>query len=179
MSADERPAPQGEHAEIDGEELRSIMTRLVSGVSVITCRRGSVDLAMTATSLVSVSLEPPRVLFTVHEQARMADVVAPPGHGRWAVSILDGHGLRHAEWLADPGRPAIGQLGPVPHRLGEVSGAAILEDAAAWLECETEWVKPAGTHLVVVGRVLDGGVRPGAAGAVLHAFGRLEPYPPR
>lgn len=157
-----------------GELLRAVMTRLVSGVSVVTARRGSLDLAMTATSLVSVSLEPELVLFTVHEEARLAEAVEDAG--TWAVSILAPDQVRAADWLADPGRPALGQLDRIPHRIGAASGAAILDGASAWLECRTEWTRPAGTHLVVVGRVLDGGVRPGVGGALVHAFGRIERF---
>lgn len=159
---------------IDEDSYRLIMGRLVSGVSVVTSHYRNLDLAMTATSVVSVSLEPPTVLFAVHQDARLAEAVET-GAG-WAVNILGAAGLAAADWLASPGRPAVGQLSRVAHEPGQHTGAAILDDAVAWVECATEWVKPAGSHLVVVGRVLAGGFRAGAAGAVLHAYGRLEEF---
>lgn len=159
---------------IDEETHRLIMSRLVSGVSVVTSRYRNLDLAMTATSVVSVSLEPPTVLFAVHEDARLAEAVEA-GAG-WAVNILGAEGLATADWLASPGRPAVGQLAQVGHRPGERTGAAILDEAAAWVECDTEWIRPAGSHLVVVGRVRAGGFRTGARGGVLHGYGRLEEF---
>lgn len=159
---------------IDEETFRGVMSRLISGVSVISAHHRRLDLAITASSLVSVSLEPPTVLFTVHEDARLAEAIEAGHH--WAASILGPTGLPAADWLASPGRPAIGQLARVAHSRGEVSGAAILDDAAAWVECETTWVKPAGSHLVVVGHVRAGGIRPGAAGGIIHAYGRLEQF---
>lgn len=160
--------------EIDEDDYRGIMSRLVSGVSVVAARYRNLDLAMTATSLVSVSLDPPTVLFTVHEDARLAEAVETDTP--WAVSILGPGGLPAADWLASPGRPAINQLSSVPHTHGEISNAAILDAASAWLECRTSWVKAAGSHLVVVGRVLAGGIRAGITGGIVHAYGRLEEF---
>lgn len=156
------------------EQYRLIMSRLVSGVSVVTSRYRNLDLAMTATSVVSVSLEPPTLLFAVHADARLAEAIEA-GAG-WAVNILGADGLATADWLASPGRPAVGQLAQVSHERGEYTGAAVLGSAAGWVECETEWVKPAGSHLVVVGQARAGGFRKGATGAVLHAHGRLEEF---
>ncbi len=134
----------------------------------------NLDLAMTATSVVSVSLEPPTVLFAVHEDARLAEAVE--SGAKWAVNILGAEGLASADWLASPGRPAINQLGRIAHSRGEASGAAILDQATAWVECETTWVKQAGSHLVVVGNVLAGAARAHDAGGIIHAYGRLEQF---
>lgn len=157
------------------DAFRTVMARLASGVSVVAARAGRHDLAMTATSLVSVSLEPPTVLFCVHSDSRIADAVAEGS--RWAVSILGAQGLPEADWLATPGRPTLDQLARIPHSRGEHSGAAVLDAAAAWLECETEWVRPTASHDVVVGRVLSTGVQPERTGAIVHHLGRLRPLP--
>src|SRR5690625_7391199 len=106
--------------EIDEDDFRGIMSRLVSGVSVVAAKYRNLDLAMTATSLVSVSLHPPTVLFTVHEDARLAEAVE--SDTPWAVSILGPGGLPAADWLASPGRPAFNIHSPVPHPLGSLRG---------------------------------------------------------
>lgn len=154
-------------------QYRLAMARLASGVCVVSVRQGSLDLAITATSVTSVSVEPPTVLFCVYSEARMAEVVMPGD--RWGVSILGPQAGSAADWLASPGRPAVGQLNAVPHHHGEHSGAALLEEAAAWLECETTWTKPAGSHDVVVGRVLDSTIAPGVSGGLIHHHGRILP----
>lgn len=159
---------------ISEDSYRLIMSRLVSGVSVVTTHFRNLDLAMTATSVVSVSLDPPTVLFAVHEDARLAEAIDTGTP--WVVNILSGQGLATADWLASPGRPAIGQFSRVAHTRTEESNVAILDEAAAWVECQTEWVKPAATHVIVVGRVVAGGIRPESSGAILHAHGRLEQF---
>jgi len=158
------------------EQMRRAMSSLVSGVAVVAARAGRHDLAITVSSLVSVSLEPPIVLFTVHRDARLREAVDVGAC--WAVSVLSAQGRPAAAWLSEPGRPVLDQLVRLPHRQGELSGAAILEVAVSWLEARTLWVAEAGTHDVVAGEVLAAGVQPGKQGAVLHSHGRLEPYDP-
>lgn len=156
------------------DELRRTMSRLVSGVSVVAARAGRHDIAATVSSLVSASLEPPVVLFTVHRDARLREAVEV-GES-WAVSILGEGGASAARWLSEPGRPLLDQLTRIPHRAGEHSGAAILEAASAWLEARTLWVVEAGTHDVVGGEVVATGVQAENQGAVLHGYGRLETW---
>lgn len=161
-------------SEVTADDLRRTMSRLVSGVSVVTARSDRHDVAATVSSLVSVSLEPPVVLFTVHRDGRLREAV-DVGQ-TWAVSILGSDGGPAARWLSDPGRPLLDQLIRVPHRQGEHTGAAILDVATAWLEARTLWVVEAGTHDVVGGEVLDTGVVGANEGAVLHGYGRLEAW---
>lgn len=157
-----------------GDDLRRAMSRLVSGVCVVTSRAGRHDLAVTVSSVVSVSLDPPVVLFTVHRDARLREAVdiGQP----WAVSVLSADGASAAAWLSEPGRPLLDQLTRVPHRQAEHSDAAILDAAASWLEARTVQIVEAGTHDVVIGEVLAAGVAGSRRGAVLHAYGRLETW---
>lgn len=155
-------------------DLRRAMSRLVSGVCVVTARSGRHDLAVTVSSLVSVSLDPPIVLFTVHRDARLREAVEV-GEA-WAVSVLSAAGRRAATWLSEPGRPLLDQLSRLPHRPAAQSEAAILDDAVSWLEARTTQIVEAGTHDVVLGEVLAAGVDSTSRGAVLHGYGRLETW---
>lgn len=148
------------------------MSRLVSGVSVVTARAGRHDLAATVSSLVSVSLDPAIVLVTIHQDARLREALEVGD--TWAVSILGARGKAAAAWLSEPGRPLLDQLARVPHHRGEHSGAALLDAAAAWLEVRTTWIVEAGTHDVVGAAVLAASTNPGERGAILHGHGRLE-----
>lgn len=161
-------------ADVSPDDLRHTMSRLVSGVSVVSARSGRHDVAATVSSLVSVSLEPPVVLFTVHRDARLREAVDVGA--AWAVSILGAGGAAAARWLSEPGRPLLDQLTRIPSRLGDQSGAAILDAATAWLEARTIWVVEAGTHDVVGGEVLATGVHAAHEGAVLHGYGRIETW---
>lgn len=155
------------------ESYRAVMQRLAAGVTVVAVRQGARDLAMTANSVHSVSLHPPMILFSVHRDARFREALDDAD--TWAVSILDGAARVAAERLSSPGRPAVGQLTGVAHSRGELSGAALLEDAQAWIECRTDWIAPAGDHDVVVGHVLDARLGSTGTGALVHHLGRLRP----
>ncbi|MGY4643503.1 flavin reductase family protein [Cellulomonas sp. URHB0016] len=155
--------------------FRAAVGRLPAGVAVVTLRwRGTVH-ATTVSSLTSVSLEPPLVLFCVHADARLRDALDDVD--TWAVSVLADDQAPTADWLASYGRPTIDQLARVPHRTAPVSGGAWIDGAAAWFDCRTQAVHRAGDHDVVVGLVeaVEQG-RPGAGGLV-HLKGRVRPVP--
>jgi len=154
------------------DAFRAVAARLAAGVVVVTVVRHGVAHAATVSSVATVSLEPPLLLFCVHVDARLRDVLddAPT----WAVSVLADGQADVADWLASPGRPAVGQLARVPHRPGPVSGAPWLDGAAAWFDCRTEAVHPAGDHDVVVGRVEAAVGGAPDAGGLVHLRGRLR-----
>ncbi|HEY5514882.1 MAG TPA: flavin reductase family protein [Pengzhenrongella sp.] len=158
---------------VDPVDFRAAIGRLPAGVAVVTLRWRGVDHAMTASAVVSVSLEPPLVLFAVHEDARFREALDHVDG--WALSVLSDTAGPVADWLASPGRPAIAQLDRVAHTVGSVTGAALVDDAAAWFECRTSAIHRAGDHDLVVGEVVT--VRQGsvAVGGLVHLRGRIRP----
>lgn len=155
--ADSRPrtaeiAPQS-------EALRQAMTRLSTGVCVVTASWQGRLHAMTATAVCSVSLEPPLVLVCVGRTSRFHAAVL--GAGAWGVSVLAEDQADVARHFADRGRDLLTQLDPVPHVRGAVTDAPLVDGALAWLECATWATHDGGDHTIVVGRVLDGGGGPG------------------
>lgn len=157
----------------DPDDFRAAIGRLPAGVAVVALRWRDVDYAMTASAVASVSLHPPLLLFCVHEDARFREALdAVDG---WALSVLSDTAAGTADWLASPGRPAVGQLTRVPHRAGAVTGAPLVDDAAAWFECRTSAIHRAGDHDIVVGEVLTVAQGPAAAGGLVHLRGRTRP----
>ncbi len=154
------------------DAFRAVAARLAAGVVVVAADRQGVTHAATVSSVTSVSLEPPLLLFCVHVDARLRDVLDDVD--TWAVSVLADDQADVADWLASPGRPAVGQLTRVPHRPGPVSGAAWLDGAAAWFDCRTEAVHRAGDHDVVVGRVVAAAEGAARSGGLVHLRGRLH-----
>ncbi len=136
---------------VDPAVFKRAVGQFASGVTVCTTTTGTLDHAMTASAFTSVSLEPLLVLVCVDKEARFRDAVLEAG--TWAVSILSVHGRRAADWFATKGRPLVGQLDQHPHHRG-ITGAALLDDALAWVECRTEAVYDGGDHDIVLGAVL-------------------------
>ncbi len=148
------------------DAFRAAMSRLPAGVVVVAAHLRGIDHAITASAVTSVSVEPPVLLFCVHQDARLREVLDRVE--LWTVSVLAHDQGPVAYWLASPGRPAVGQLDRVPHVAAPRSGAAWVTGAAAWFECRTRQIVPAGDHDVVLGDVLAAHEGPGAAGGLVH-----------
>jgi flavin reductase (DIM6/NTAB) family NADH-FMN oxidoreductase RutF len=126
------------------------MARLPSGVVVISARYGDGYRGLTASSLVSISADPPLVMVGLEREATTRAAVL---EGRaFNVSVL----TRSQEFIADrfAGRaPAIdGAWLQVPHRLG-TNRIPLIEGCVAWLECSLVATHPAGDHDICVGMV--------------------------
>lgn len=141
----------GAEPTVDEAAFRRAVGHFATGVTVVTTRVGNLDHAMTASAFVSVSLDPVLALVCVDKEARFHDAVIESG--TWAVSVLSEQGRRAADWLALKGRPLIGQLDRYPHHRA-LTGAALLDDALAWLELRTVAVYDGGDHDIVLGAVI-------------------------
>ena len=69
-----------------GEELRALMQRHPTGVSVVTVDLEGERLGLTVASLVSVALEPPLVAISIAHQAALHELLRSAGG--FAVSLL-------------------------------------------------------------------------------------------
>src|SRR5207248_5279063 len=135
---------------MSSQHFRDAMARLPAGVVVVSARVGDEFRGLTASSLVSISLEPPMVLVGLErESATRAAILETRAFN---VSLL----TRSQEFIADrfAGRaPAIDPLWrTLPHRLGK-NGIPLVEGCAAWLECRLAHVHEAGDHDICVGEV--------------------------
>ncbi|HET7420542.1 MAG TPA: flavin reductase family protein [Candidatus Dormibacteraeota bacterium] len=132
------------------ERFRDAMAHLPSGVVVISARAGDGYRGLTASSLVSISLEPPMVLVGLERESATRTAVLETR--AFNVSLL----TRAQEFIADrfAGRaPAIDRKWQtLPHRLG-ANGIPLIEGCAAWLECRLVQIHAAGDHEICVGEV--------------------------
>ena len=113
--------------------------------------------AFTASWLMQVSFEPLLLALGVDKTSHSQALVAE--NGIFAVNFL---GRGQAQLAARLGTPHHIQ----PHKFMGVawhagmSGAPLLEDALAHVECEvSEILDPGGDHLIYIGKVIGGGVQ--------------------
>ena len=154
---------------VDQGTFRRAVGRFATGVCVVTSKEGRLDHAMTVNAFTSVSLEPLLILVCVEKEARFHDAVLDAGV--WGVSVLNEAQRPVADWLANRGRPLIGQLDRVPHHHGPETGVALLDEAVATLECRTTDVHPAGDHSIVVGEVVAAALPAEAASTLVYHRG--------
>lgn len=163
------------HAEgVSEEEFKAAMSRLAAGVVLVSAHdpeegpRGD-DVGMTATAFLSVSLEPPLVMVSVRDGSRMDELLER--QPLWAASLLTEGQRQVAGRFAMKGRLSDRLLfKELPHEHGEATGAPLLREALAVVECHTEQRVRAGDHTLVVARVLTSSVRHGEATGPLTYF---------
>jgi flavin reductase (DIM6/NTAB) family NADH-FMN oxidoreductase RutF len=126
------------------------MARVPAGVVVVSARTEDGYRGLTASSLVSISVDPPIVLVGLEREAATRAAVAATRV--FNVSVL----TRSQEFIADrfAGRaPAIdASWRDVPHHLG-INGLPLIDGCAAWLECRLVEMRRAGDHDICVGEV--------------------------
>lgn len=160
--------PLSQPALVDAAVYREVVGRFPTGVTVVSTRSPQGFRLMTANSLTSVSLEPLLVLVCIQLTARFHPAVV--GAGEWAVSVLAADQEHLARLFAGRAGPA--DLLAVPHRLGPLTGAPLLDGAVAQLECRTVAAHPGGDHTILLGAVLDGAVtREGVSPLVFYRGG--------
>ena len=154
---------------VDPTDYRRVVGRFATGVTVVTATSGGEQHGMTASSFTSVSLEPVLALVSVEKIARFHRVVLDSG--AFAVNVLTADQEQVSRWFATRGRPATDQFRDVPHHAGPATGAAVLDECLAWLECTTYAVYDGGDHSLVLGEVVAMSVPRPAARPLLYFDG--------
>ncbi|MFF4016022.1 flavin reductase family protein [Streptomyces sp. NPDC001843] len=131
--------------------LRATFRRHAAGVAVITAAGDAGPVGFTATSLASVSAEPPLLSFGVGTGASSWPVMAEADHV--GVHILGEHQQELAATFARSGADRFGS--PTAWREGP-EGVPVLDDVPAWLVCRIVGRIPAGDHRIVLAEVLLG-----------------------
>jgi len=130
--------------------FRAAMARWATGVSVVTAHEDGRDTGLTVNALLSVSLSPPSLLVSLQ---RDADTLPVLHRSRaFAVSFLgaDQRALSERFARAVPSEEKF--RGSQFHR--GATGAALLDDALAALECRLVSETPVYDHVLVVGEVV-------------------------
>jgi flavin reductase (DIM6/NTAB) family NADH-FMN oxidoreductase RutF len=140
---------------VDPLEFRSIIGHFATGVTVITTADGDQLHGMTANAVSSLSLDPVMVLICV-DKTTFTHRVLDAG-GVFTVNVLGEHQEAVSRIFAKKGEPETGTLRGQPFRLGE-TGAPILADCLAFLECRVDNVLDGGDHSIFLGRVVSEGV---------------------
>ncbi|WP_030615894.1 flavin reductase family protein [Streptomyces fulvoviolaceus] len=148
--------------------LRSVFRRHAAGVAVITARGDAGPVGFTATSLTSVSAEPPMLSFGIGTGASSWPAIA--GADRVGVHILGEHQQELAATFARSGADRFGA--PTSWRQGP-EGVPVLDDVLAWLVCRVVARVPAGDHRIVLAEV-EMGDPAGPGRPLLYHQGRFN-----
>lgn len=138
-----RPEPGGGSG-LTPTQLRRSTARFATGVTVVSAFHPTAGIrAMTANSFQSVSLDPPLVMVSVNNAARMHAAIEAAGH--YAVSVLREDQVYVAQHFAgrqDADFRADFQLW---------TGVPVLKDALARMSCVLDRAVVAGDHTLFLG----------------------------
>ena len=136
---------------VESPQFRQLLGRFATGVTVLTTRspKGQ-PIGMTASSVASVSLDPPLVLVSVEKVHDMHAALESGTH--FVLNILSSEQEALSRRFAgeEPDR----FLG-VSYRENE-HGIAVIDGVVAHIECEKRSAVPGGDHTVFIGLVVGG-----------------------
>jgi 3-hydroxy-9,10-secoandrosta-1,3,5(10)-triene-9,17-dione monooxygenase reductase component len=159
---------------LDQARFRQVLGHFCSGVAVVTALDGREPLGLTVQSFTSVSLDPPLVLFCPSKSstswARMR-----AASDSFCVNILEQEQEALCRAFATRGGDKFSGVGWTP---APGTGSPVLAGALAWIDCRLHTEHEGGDHTIVLGHVLDLGLREHDGTPLLFyrgGFGRFEP----
>jgi flavin reductase (DIM6/NTAB) family NADH-FMN oxidoreductase RutF/Mn-dependent DtxR family transcriptional regulator len=153
----------------DAATFRHVVGHLASGVTLVTTRTPAGPFGMTASSVTSLSLDPPMMLACLNTSSVTCSAVSEAG--AYGVNVL-GEGQGHlAHQFATPSSDKFAGV-----QVDEgVTGVPLLTEALARIECEVVEEVRAATHTIFLGRVRQAEAAEGSPLTYFRGgFGRFE-----
>ncbi|GAB24076.1 NADH-dependent FMN reductase DszD [Gordonia polyisoprenivorans NBRC 16320 = JCM 10675] len=148
-------------AAIDPAAFRSLMRRHAAGVSVITLESDSGPVGFTATSLASLSAEPPLVCFNIaHTSSSLTALRAAQS---LVIHVLDERDRAIAERFS---RTAAERFADASSWTTLGTGEPLLVGVQCWMRVALVGKQDIGDHVLVVGQVTKAGLPDGDADPV-------------
>jgi flavin reductase len=153
-------------------QLRSMMGRFATGVTVVGARHGPLLAGMTANAIASISIDPPLMMASI---ARKAEThVAIVGSHAFAVSVLRREQRDLADCFAQPTTAdKLKRFCDAPWHEAE-TGSPILEGALAYFDCRLTARHDGGDHEIFIGEIVAAGYREDAEPLLWYASGYRE-----
>jgi flavin reductase (DIM6/NTAB) family NADH-FMN oxidoreductase RutF len=143
---------------VDAQDFKNALAHWATGVTVVTTRSGDRHIGITASSLTSLSLEPPQILICVARKLYTHAAILESGV--FAVNILN---VEQVEW----GMRFAGMIPENGDRFEDIdfdtatTGCAILPGVLGWLDCTVRQAYDGGDHTIFVGEVVAAGFENG------------------
>lgn len=135
--------------QIQGNDFRDALRHFPAGVTIVTVRSEGKVHGLTVSAFCSVSPRPPLIAVVI-DQTHAAFPKLQAEDAVFAVNILgeeQAHLSDRFAWTPEAERFAEGDWSTA------VTGAPVLTEALAWLDCRIVDRYPAGTHTIYVGEV--------------------------
>jgi flavin reductase (DIM6/NTAB) family NADH-FMN oxidoreductase RutF len=152
------------------DEFKAVMRRWAGTVNVITTRTDELIYGLTATAFSSLSAEPPLVLVCVNRKARTHALIEQSGI--FCVNFLTDD-MKHVSDRFAGRVPDEERFKDLAHR-SVATGAPVLLDAVAYLDCRVHESHHAGDHTIYIGMVQASAVQHPDASVLLYVAGKYH-----
>lgn len=137
-----------------GTNFRAVMRRFPAAVNVIVSNKDGVDHGMTATAVMSVSMDPPSLVVCINNNTFLHEILL--NQPTFSVNVLSAEQQHISNAFS-------GQVLPQERfKIGQwerhASGVLALEDALAKVVCKRMAAIPYGTHTLFIGKVIEAGL---------------------
>lgn len=132
-------------------QFKAAMRRLAASVSVVVAQGDNGPVGMAATSITSLTVDPPAVLVCVNRATSIHASLNPTAP--LSVNLLSSH-QRDVSAAFGGGMPHSERFSVGTWQLGS-NGLPLLEEAQANLSCVIDTMIAYGTHSIVIARVLE------------------------
>jgi flavin reductase (DIM6/NTAB) family NADH-FMN oxidoreductase RutF len=136
---------------INTSEFRLAMGHFATGVTVVTSQFEGKPAGFTANAFTSVSLDPPLVLVCIDLHGLSLKAIESSRH--FAVNIMSMDSIETVRCFARNGSEKYETFCSVHYHVEE-TGAPILDEAIAWVDCRVTASYPGGDHLIILGEVV-------------------------
>lgn len=144
---------------MSGEDIqqafRMAMRRVASTVAIVSAQRGGERHGTTATSVTSISMDPPSVLVCFNQASRLHDFLH--NQDRFCINVLHTANLDIAKVFSSSATAA--ERFATGDWRTDADGVPYLADAQANLFCQKEQEITYGSHTIFIGRVLQALIR--------------------
>jgi flavin reductase (DIM6/NTAB) family NADH-FMN oxidoreductase RutF len=134
---------------ISSESYREALRHFPAGVTIVTLKAGEEIHGLTVSAFASVSPDPPLVAVII-DRRHVAQQMLELEDAVFAVNILAADQVELSNrfaWIKED------RFGAGDWKTA-VTGAPVLADAVAWLDCKIYSRLPAGTHTIYIGQVV-------------------------
>ena len=150
------PEPESTPAAVEPDVFRRAMSRLPTGVTVVTALGDGGPSGLTANAVLSLSLDPPLMLAALDRGSRTLRAVEEAG--RFGVNVLAAEQAELARSFSTKVEMQEKWDGVAWRERG---GSPALDGIVVWVGCELRDVLGGGDHVIVTGAALDIAARDG------------------
>jgi flavin reductase (DIM6/NTAB) family NADH-FMN oxidoreductase RutF len=146
-------------------ELRAVVRECASSVAIITVAWEGRLHGMTVTSFTTVSFRPPVILVCLYHLSRTHRFVQESGY--FAINFLTENQSQWSDRFAGRQPESDDRFAGIRLATG-VTGAPVLADCLAWLECRVTASHPTRDHTIFVADVVSGNIETSDQPLIYH-----------